>query len=342
MGRKRQKIERHVRCFCNLPICVSTGYMCKSKSGSCFSSLSHQAPNAHNTYKGLHGCLELLTDPEQKDWCKANANSQIGRTKKQHSRSLLHCCYSDMCNYVDNPETTNLMDESANILNERESSRTAKNSSYQQINVLTYRNSEVWFKAATIAVPICGAIIVLVLVVLAVRLLRTESNNHTRHKLGSPYISTQSKNNCDKYHEHYKKSHHPLHKETIPTHHNPAYFNHHVEELQQIRTPLLLQNELGHSTTYKNTNTSAKYTPCRSFDTPSNENVNNYFITVPTRSSKSDYNHHSPNVHNDTAVQQKNIFCDVAVSNSLIKCIKYDKANLKEAEDDEDSGKNNP
>ncbi|GJQ71629.1 hypothetical protein Trydic_g11328 [Trypoxylus dichotomus] len=330
----------HVRCFCNLPICVSTGYMCKSVSGSCFSSLSHQAPHTYDAYKGLHGCLELLTDKEQKEFCKANSNSSV-RRKKKHPRTLLQCCYSDMCNYMDNPDTTNLMEESVDTVNERDSTKIAKNSSSQQINVLTYSNSEVWFKAATIAVPICGAIIVLVLVVLAIRLLRTESSNHSRYKLGSPYIPTQNKNNCDKYHENYKKAHHALRKEPIPTHHNPVYFNHHVEELQQIRTPLLVQNELGHCINNKNTNTSAKYTPSRSFDASSGEDVNHYF-NVPSRSPKCEYNHLTSSLPSDAIMHQKNIFCDVAVSNSFVKCITYDKANLKDVDDDKGSEKNTP
>lgn len=320
----------HVRCFCNLPNCVSTGYICKSKSGSCFSSLSDQAP--YNTNTGLHGCLELLTDNEQKEWCKANSNSQIGRKRKPHPRSLLYCCYSDMCNHVDNPETTNLLDETVNMLNERENNRIAKNSSSQQINVLTYNSSDVWFKVATIAVPICGAIIVLVLLVLAIRLLRTESNNHTRHKLGSPYIPTQNKNNCDKYHEHYKKAHHGVHAEPIPTHQNPVYFQHHVEELQQIRTPLLVQNELGNNATYKNTNTSSK---CALPRRPTTEAGNHYFNMPNSRSPKCEFN---SGCLPDSA-RQKNIFCDVAVSNSLVKCIKYDKANLKDDDDDDNGGK---
>lgn len=47
-----------------------------------------------------------------------------------------------------------------------------------------YTESEVWFRAATIAVPICGAVILLALIGLAVKLLRTESSTNANHKLG--------------------------------------------------------------------------------------------------------------------------------------------------------------
>lgn len=51
-----------VRCFCNLPACVSTGYMCKSKAGGCFSDLLGHSKPGSPFYRGRHGCLELLTD----------------------------------------------------------------------------------------------------------------------------------------------------------------------------------------------------------------------------------------------------------------------------------------
>ena len=45
-----------VRCFCNLPVCVATGYMCKSQGGGCFSDLEDYP----DVYKARHGCLEML------------------------------------------------------------------------------------------------------------------------------------------------------------------------------------------------------------------------------------------------------------------------------------------
>jgi len=45
-----------VRCFCNLPVCVTTGYMCKSQGAGCFSDLEDYP----DVYKARHGCLEML------------------------------------------------------------------------------------------------------------------------------------------------------------------------------------------------------------------------------------------------------------------------------------------
>lgn len=38
-----------------------------------------------------------------------------------------------------------------------------------------YNSNEVWFKAAIIAVPICGVVILFLLIFLAVKILRTDS-----------------------------------------------------------------------------------------------------------------------------------------------------------------------
>ena len=46
-----------LRCHCNLPVCVTTGYMCKSAMGTCFSEIVDRT----DLSKSRHGCLELLT-----------------------------------------------------------------------------------------------------------------------------------------------------------------------------------------------------------------------------------------------------------------------------------------
>lgn len=50
--------------------------------------------------------------------------------------------------------------------------------------VALYTNSEVWFRAATIAIPVCGFVILMVLVVLALKILRSESRDDPNQKLG--------------------------------------------------------------------------------------------------------------------------------------------------------------
>ena len=46
-----------LRCHCNLPVCVTTGYMCKSAMGTCFSEIVDR----NDLSRSRHGCLELLS-----------------------------------------------------------------------------------------------------------------------------------------------------------------------------------------------------------------------------------------------------------------------------------------
>lgn len=46
-----------LRCHCNLPVCVTTGYMCKSAMGTCFSEIVDRT----DLSRSRHGCLELLS-----------------------------------------------------------------------------------------------------------------------------------------------------------------------------------------------------------------------------------------------------------------------------------------
>jgi len=55
---------------------------------------------------------------------------------------------------------------------------------HQHPEIYLYSDSEVWFRAATIAVPICGAVILFVLIALAVKILKNENRNSLHHKLG--------------------------------------------------------------------------------------------------------------------------------------------------------------
>nr|CAD7404741.1 unnamed protein product [Timema cristinae] len=141
-----------VRCFCNLAQCVMTSYMCKSQGGGCFSDLTGYL----DVYKARHGCVEML-ERERQQQC--------------HSpRPPLLCCYKDMCNHVDSPEARLRFNETfIGLLNTSEGTRLYNS---QQSNA----NNEIWFKAATIAVPICGALILVVLIALAIKILRKEQD----------------------------------------------------------------------------------------------------------------------------------------------------------------------
>ncbi|KAI9565579.1 hypothetical protein GHT06_009371 [Daphnia sinensis] len=51
------KSKDELRCHCNLPVCVTTGYMCKSAMGTCFSEIVDRS----DLSRSRHGCLELLS-----------------------------------------------------------------------------------------------------------------------------------------------------------------------------------------------------------------------------------------------------------------------------------------
>lgn len=56
------RIDDVIRCFCNLPRCVSTSYMCqtaRSSSGGCFSEL--RSSDAGDSVP-KHGCIEILQE----------------------------------------------------------------------------------------------------------------------------------------------------------------------------------------------------------------------------------------------------------------------------------------
>lgn len=159
-----------VRCYCNTAHCISTGYMCRArKGGGCYSELP---PSRHHT---SHGCLHHLSEIEEEalSHCQ-NAPSQGGPPPREHT--LLLCCFKDLCNHEDSP----LARARLNLTNDLEGSvASERGASY---------NSEVWFKAATIAVPVCGALILFLLVAVAVRLLRADALLQADRKLRGGYM----------------------------------------------------------------------------------------------------------------------------------------------------------
>ncbi|XP_044271902.1 BMP and activin membrane-bound inhibitor homolog [Tribolium madens] len=230
----------YVRCFCNLPQCVSTGYMCLSSEGGCFSSFLDHAGHHSKDYRGRHGCLEFLSE-ENRVVCAAA--SRDNATKK---KTLTFCCHYDMCNHVDSPQTKDIINNT-----QQESHATIGN--LQQ--PIDYTNSQVWFRAATIAVPVCGAVILFVLIALAVKILRSENQNHATQKLGTSYehhMPSQSKHGCDKLERTYdnilRRSQHQ----------KCLYHQYQGDDLQRIQVPLLIQNKIGTSHTGNKNETNAK------------------------------------------------------------------------------------
>ncbi|XP_050675920.1 BMP and activin membrane-bound inhibitor homolog [Leptidea sinapis] len=171
--------EAGVRCYCNTAQCVSTGYLCRSRrGGGCYSELP---PRRHHA---RHGCLHHLAEREEEalSHCQNAPSSTAGLPGREHS--LLLCCFRDLCNHEDSPLARARLNLTAHDSGSAVASE--RGTSY---------NGEVWFKAATIAVPVCGALILFLLVAVAVRLLRADALLHADRKLRGSYISTPQ--HCD-------------------------------------------------------------------------------------------------------------------------------------------------
>jgi hypothetical protein len=102
------------RCYCNLPSCVKTGYMCKSTAGACFaqlsldSSASDGAGSAHVRY----ACAEFLPSETDRQACHVTAGDAGRVTLRRRGLPTTAssetesdqwaetvCCATDMCNY---------------------------------------------------------------------------------------------------------------------------------------------------------------------------------------------------------------------------------------------------
>ncbi|XP_025904584.1 BMP and activin membrane-bound inhibitor homolog [Nothoprocta perdicaria] len=152
-----------IRCYCDAAHCVATGYMCKSEVGACFSRLL--APqNPHSPL--AHGCVEAAGGAEP---CGAPRN----RSGSTGAAAALHCCHEDMCNYRRLHE----------VLAPAKGEAAGQGSRYQhdnsrnliaKVQELT-SSKELWFRAAVIAVPIAGGLILVLLIMLALRMLRSEN-----------------------------------------------------------------------------------------------------------------------------------------------------------------------
>ncbi|CAH1977082.1 unnamed protein product [Acanthoscelides obtectus] len=210
----------YVSCFCNLASCVTTGYVCKSVKGGCFSDISDQNSNGH---KGHHGCIEQLPEEESaKCQTRGGMHERTVIRRKESPRSLFLCCHHDLCNHVDSPQTKSLLNTT--LLSDISEEQDLRYQNQQETTYL-YSDSDVWFRAATIAVPICGAVILFVLIALAVKILKSEHQDSAVHKLGPTmyvhHLPQQCKTLKD-YPDRYDKAAYDnlLRKDYIPTHHN--------------------------------------------------------------------------------------------------------------------------
>uniref|UniRef100_UPI00398F0B64 BMP and activin membrane-bound inhibitor homolog n=1 Tax=Pristiophorus japonicus TaxID=55135 RepID=UPI00398F0B64 len=156
-----------IRCYCDGPQCVATGYMCKSQLAACFTRLL-DPQNVNSPL--LHGCMDTFSNTTE------ICHSQSSYHHKGHW-SLLECCWEDMCNYKGLQE---VLLHSGNSMSDRRAKkqRTPGDTSlaYQQ----KANAKEIWFRAAVIAVCIAGAFILVLLVMLALRMLRSENRRLQR------------------------------------------------------------------------------------------------------------------------------------------------------------------
>ncbi|EMP31616.1 BMP and activin membrane-bound inhibitor like protein [Chelonia mydas] len=114
-----------------------------------------------------HGCLDSIANTA--DICQAKqAQNHSGTTMP-----TLECCHEDMCNY------RGLHD----VLSPPKGETSGQGSRYQhdnsrnlitKVQELT-SSKELWFRAAVIAVPIAGGLILVLLIMLALRMLRSEN-----------------------------------------------------------------------------------------------------------------------------------------------------------------------
>ncbi|XP_078032678.1 BMP and activin membrane-bound inhibitor homolog [Augochlora pura] len=141
---------REVTCYCNQPECVPQGYMCRGRG--CFTELPSNANPSllragHDTNGG---CLDESF-------------------KERRCPKGYLCCEQDLCNHVDSPAMRNRINKTLQVLVGGDQRPFL--SPVQPINH-GGQSTDGWFKTATIAVPICGGIVLLILASLALRLLQ--------------------------------------------------------------------------------------------------------------------------------------------------------------------------
>ncbi|XP_076241541.1 BMP and activin membrane-bound inhibitor homolog [Calliopsis andreniformis] len=126
---------QEVRCYCNQPDCVPQGYMCRGRS-------------CYTEQNGYSGCFDESFNDRQ---CPTGYD----------------CCEQDLCNHVDSPAVRNRLKAPQVVASDQR----PYHGPVQSVNH-GVQSTDGWFKTATIAVPICGLIVLLILASLAIRLLQ--------------------------------------------------------------------------------------------------------------------------------------------------------------------------
>ncbi|XP_070565827.1 BMP and activin membrane-bound inhibitor homolog [Ptychodera flava] len=165
-----------IRCYCDDPQCVESGYMCKSDHG-CYSEFPLEA-DAKSRPLG-HGCVESL---ETLQLCESGVATTTPQPPNRTEEAVatdfrwsgFQCCREDMCNY--NSIELKIEVNSHNVQN----TEGFTDSQMDTAHDLVVQSKAVWFRAAVIAVPIAGGCILILLILLAVRMLKNEERRFKR------------------------------------------------------------------------------------------------------------------------------------------------------------------
>jgi len=175
-----------IRCHCNQPQCVRTGYMCKSTGASAACFLEH-SPNVNSDgisdHIPRHGCIELLSQ-QMRDMC-ANHHKNLQQqpvpplqshhnhhSHRHHSSNeSMICCFDDMCNYVRNVDNVH---QRTTFTKSSESQSGTLTASASARNI----SNSVWFQVTVITVPIAGSIVLVILIFMATKVLRQDQKRH--------------------------------------------------------------------------------------------------------------------------------------------------------------------
>ncbi|XP_065338766.1 BMP and activin membrane-bound inhibitor homolog isoform X1 [Cloeon dipterum] len=156
-------------CSCNQNVCVTTSYMCRTNlEGGCYF--------VRNETATAYGCIDQLTDVERRN-CKYHQSLLATKGLVE-----LSCCMGDMCNYR---ITTDSSSSSEPIESRGESP------SYYD---------DFWITVMLIAVPTCGMLIMLVLVLMAWKILQRDSKYDAHLRSSSGYMQCHAEQNSANRH----------------------------------------------------------------------------------------------------------------------------------------------
>lgn len=199
-----------IRCYCNHPVCVRTGYMCKSSGANAACYSEHLAFGTIDTSdKSRHGCIELLP-LHMKPICEAQVKINPEPTSSEHDHRGHHhpyhnrphqghhssgnsgggggspsqrtpsliCCSDDMCNYVSKLDMNIQVHIKSN--NHSQGGEVSGGDLTPSTSSADTLPDLWWFRIAVIAVPIAGSFVLVFLILLATRVLRQDTKRQ-RH-----------------------------------------------------------------------------------------------------------------------------------------------------------------